>query len=639
MSNITTGFHGMPGASSREAPSFSDMPANFLTSLPILKTLPTHLWISLPKYDAANYKAFKAKIIDEYPGVAKGMQYIYHDLKCIVLTYAESNISTKTKLMEFSCQFYPVATWLVKNNKLSEHEHNKLFWQGLPKHICHGISLQLQLEDPKNFDYTEHPNFEKVIKDRYCHPSDAHQEVHTKTVHFDEPKLIMDEVDEISHHISHLNVHNPAYAGCYAHLLCLSTTTAEVWPPPAGVRPHTAPVYQTFLTTGSTGAAPPLGNCFILFEGTSTLPILMVLILNTIMALAYFKHDPDLATYLFQCIPIAKNNALITEIEEEVDVCAITSSKAKAKENSNANTNLLDKHVLAYTYESKAMNPTATKQMFTKMLDVIIPSIMVGNLLTISPDLQKEAVNYACTQCIPSFAATNEISTATMPPHVEYSTPLCELKVTINSVHEELALLDDGSKIVVICEDVWKASQANINSNVKMHMQTVNRGIQEMPGCLKMLEISVDSLKTRAHACVIPDAPYCLLLGCPWQCLVCLKKNEDDSNVHIIIHDPNNPSTLYCISTTARPFQEPPKSLAFLTNIHESISCTLQLTSTPSMKISPMAFMKEALCSQYTLNPIFHTFAYKKVADQVKPVATTMPQHTHILVPHTEQDN
>ena len=51
----------------------------------------------------------------------------------------------------------------------------------------------------------------------------------------------------------------------------------------------------------------------------------------------------------------------------------------------------------------------------------------------------------------------------------------------------------------------------------------------------------------------------------------------------------------------------------------------------PSMQISAMPFTEEVLRAQYTLDPICHTFAYKKVANRVKPVATTMPQHAHII--------
>ena len=86
------------------------------------------------------------------------------------------------------------------------------------------------------------------------------------------------------------------------------------------------------------------------------------------------------------------------------------------------------------------------------------------------------------------------------------------------------------SVIVVIHEDIWKASQAVINSNIKLHMQTANSGIQHMPGCLKMLEIDVDGLKTWVHAFVIPDAPYRLLLGRPWQRLIRLKRIAPSSS-------------------------------------------------------------------------------------------------------------
>ena len=239
-------------------------------------------------------------------------------------------------------------------------------------------------------------------------------------------------------------------------------------------------------------------------------------------------------------MPIVENNAVIMEVEEEADICAMTRSKAKAEESSNvkqekgdsaqkegmgkpcecapnnsASASSLDRHAPAYTYESKAMTPAITKQTFSKILDIIVPSIMVSDLLAISPDIQKEAVDYARTQHIPSFTATNELSVC--PPLIEYSTPLRELKVTINGVHKEIALLDDGSEIIVICEDIWKVSQVVINSNIKLCMQTENGGIQHMPGCLKMLEIDIDGLKMWAHAFVIPDAPYRLLLGQPWQ--------------------------------------------------------------------------------------------------------------------------
>ncbi|KIM66598.1 hypothetical protein SCLCIDRAFT_110261 [Scleroderma citrinum Foug A] len=176
----------MPGVGSKEALSFSGCTRDLLdfftqfedlahscglTSsqqccavLQSINSATKQLWISLPEYEDADYDAFKARVLNEYPGAEKGVQFTYCDLEHIVLAHTKSDISTKTELMEFSCQFCPVATWLMRNNKLSKQEQDKLFWQGLPRHICHSISLQLQLKDPKKFDHTEHPNFKEVIK-------------------------------------------------------------------------------------------------------------------------------------------------------------------------------------------------------------------------------------------------------------------------------------------------------------------------------------------------------------------------------------------------------------------------------------------------------------------------------------------
>ncbi|KAG2746060.1 hypothetical protein P692DRAFT_201693753, partial [Suillus brevipes Sb2] len=115
---------------------------------------------------------------------------------------------------------------------------------------------------------------------------------------------------------------------------------------------------------------------------------------------------------------------------------------------------------------------------------------------------------------------------------------LREIRITLNGMHSELGLLDEGSEIVVIREDVWKKTNAPINPDVRMRMQTANGGSQELAGCLEMLEIDVEGIKTWAHAYVVPDAPYRLLLGRPWQRLVRLSKTEDINGVHITVHDP-----------------------------------------------------------------------------------------------------
>ncbi|KAG2341765.1 hypothetical protein BDR05DRAFT_887432, partial [Suillus weaverae] len=167
---------------------------------------------------------------------------------------------------------------------------------------------------------------------------------------------------------------------------------------------------------------------------------------------------------------------------------------------------------------------------------------MISDLLSISPELRREAVEHSHTQRVPALTSPSAkalVATASTPPlQIEHATPLREIRVTLNGTHSELALLDEGSEIVVIRQDVWQKTNTPINQDVRMRMQTANGGSQEMAGCLEMLEIDVESIKTWAHAYVVPEAPYCLLLGRPWQRLVHLSKAEDTDSVHVSVHDP-----------------------------------------------------------------------------------------------------
>lgn len=69
-------------------------------------------------------------------------------------------------------------------------------------------------------------------------------------------------------------------------------------------------------------------------------------------------------------------------------------------------------------------------------------------------------------------------------------------------------------------------------------MQAANGGKEAMEGCAGFLELEIDVLKTWAHAYVVPQAPYQILLGQPWQQSVMLEKRENGEGVQVVIHDP-----------------------------------------------------------------------------------------------------
>ncbi|KAG1814288.1 uncharacterized protein BJ212DRAFT_1300607 [Suillus subaureus] len=91
----------------------------------------------------------------------------------------------------------------------------------------------------------------------------------------------------------------------------------------------------------------------------------------------------------------------------------------------------------SFASESKVANHDRTKRTFHNVLDLIIPNVTVSDLLAVSPELRKEVVEHY----IVATPAKNE-------------TPV------------QLNLLDGGSEIVIIREDIWRKIQAPINITI-----------------------------------------------------------------------------------------------------------------------------------------------------------------------------
>ena len=89
-----------------------------------------------------------------------------------------------------------------------------------------------------------------------------------------------------------------------------------------------------------------------------------------------------------------------------------------------------------------------------------------------------------------------------------------------------MGLLDEGSEIVIVREDLCDELRLEVNRKRRITMQTVNGGKEELQGCMEYLELEVGGVKTYAHAFVMQSALYQLLLRRPWQKGVKLGKIE-----------------------------------------------------------------------------------------------------------------
>lgn len=374
-------------------------------------------------------------------------------------------------------------------------------------------------------------------------------------------------------------------------------------------------------------------------------------------------------------MPVAETHAVAVTIEdkeESSEVLTIMCSKSKSTSNEQTPAKqpqptpskeetypqkstdrekqlmyLDDKKTATFTYESKAASPEMTQHIYRTILDMVIPNLTVADLLAISPELYQEAIEHCHMQRVPAPSSVLSVAlTNSSPPHVKHVTPLREFKVTLNGIHSELGLLNKGSEIVIIHEDTWRKTQAPQNQQIEMRMQTANGGAQDMGGCMEMLEIDIDSIKTWAHAYVVPNAPYQLLLGRPWQCLVRLSKEETNDRVVVIICDPLNVGNIRTCYITPRlwpqgSFLVTTAAFCISSSItYDEIATASDILSTVlphqpthhsihNLTASTLAEHLLQNCLDY--DPIRYVFVYKKVANKTKPVATTMPAHAHIV--------
>jgi len=66
-----------------------------------------------------------------------------------------------------------------------------------------------------------------------------------------------------------------------------------------------------------------------------------------------------------------------------------------------------------------------------------------------------------------------------------------------------LGLLDEGSEIVIVREDLYDELGLEVNRKRRMMMQTMNGGKEELQRCVEYLELEVGGVKTYAHVFVV----------------------------------------------------------------------------------------------------------------------------------------
>ena len=170
-----------------------------------------------------------------------------------------------------------------------------------------------------------------------------------------------------------------------------------------------------------------------------------------------------------------------------------------------------------------------------------------------------------------------------------------------------MGLLDEGSEIVIVREDLCKELGLEVNKKGRMTMQTANGGKEEMQGYVEYLELEVGGVKTYTHAFVVQIVPYWLLLGRSWQKGVKLGKIERvDGSVEVEILDPGEKGKRVVVPTRERIGKRLKGGMLVLGSESKGEVQRKEDTLTEAI-----------LASSFTYNGITQCLVYKKMANRV----------------------
>ena len=282
-----------------------------------------------------------------------------------------------------------------------------------------------------------------------------------------------------------------------------------------------------------------------------------------------------------------------------------------------------------YRYLSNAEDQQLAAELLKWLLDGKLSLVTPTHILASSPGIRKELIERLKTRRVdtasfeeilpqksPAFPCS--VLELSNPRIAEYSLPLREIDVLVNDTVSEAGILDQGSQIIVIRQDLAQEAGVHINHQHQLEMEGANGLVSNTLGCAENLTMQVGDVTFEVHAHIVERAPFRLLLGRPFHhLLLCKLEDHPDGRVDVSVRDPANPTHLVTIPSRARKAQ-------------------VGLVRTLTLGAAPPVF--KGLRARHTLLYQFldhsqpeHVLAYKKVNRKVRPVAATLPEDYRII--------
>ncbi|KAF9441805.1 hypothetical protein P691DRAFT_612289, partial [Macrolepiota fuliginosa MF-IS2] len=221
-----------------------------------------------------------------------------------------------------------------------------------------------------------------------------------------------------------------------------------------------------------------------------------------------------------------------------------------------------------YRFSTPIEDTTTVQNVIQRGLDTTFP-ISVREFLAASPDTRKLVKDQVTTQRIPTAnMSTLEESTPEeagpfstflnqqpMPGSLVVASSVEDLRTIPLVLNKQVmvdAILDEGSQISAIRQDVWQKLGLPLMSKETMVMESANAMREAMLGLLRDLPVCIRRNTFYLQVQVVDNASYEMLLGRPFLTLTEAHTHHyATGDSHITLRDPNTYDT-FTIPTKAR---------------------------------------------------------------------------------------
>jgi hypothetical protein len=285
-----------------------------------------------------------------------------------------------------------------------------------------------------------------------------------------------------------------------------------------------------------------------------------------------------------------------------------------------------------YRYQATAEDSHLVSELQRWLLDGRLSQTTPAHVLAASPTIRKELVDKLRVRRVEANAFEEVQGESRLPESnpaailrlsalqdPDYSSSLEEIDVLVNEQATERGIIDTGSQIVAIREDLAREVGAHINTERRIEMEGANGATNWTVGCVEFLSLQVQDVPFKIHAHVVKHAPFRLLLGRPFQrAVLCRIEDLPNGKLEISIGDPSNPAHRIAVPSQPRKARAASVKVISLTG-STLIPCfdTIPTLEDESPYESP--FLQPPI-------PLISSLAYKKVANKVRPVPASLPE-------------